>query len=171
MSAQPPTPPTFDERLSEWWKRQRAITKIAIIVSVTFPVTFGMVIAFKADRPGNAPEPAPPSGIRLAYEADRLGTAPEPIQAISSPSLYIWIPNYADTATANQLIDSYPATVRSVCAGIMGGTWTPANEPDYWNYFDICAVNAQLGFADPSGVATIGCASANSGCKKYSLRQ
>ncbi len=171
MSAASPTPPTFDDRLLKWWKRKLPITKFTIIVGVIFAVTFVMVIAYKANSPNTAPEPTIASSIQLEYEADGSGTASESTQAISSQSSFIWIPNYADSATANQLINSYPTTVINVCTGIMGGVWTPANEPDYWNYFDICAVNAQLGFADPSGVATAGCASANSGCNKYTLRQ
>lgn len=167
MSTKPPHPPTFVERLSEWWKRQRSITKTAIIVGGIFVVTFVMVRASNSD----IPEAAPQRTMAVGSEANRLKTAREPTSVISLQDLYIWIPNYADPATAHQLINSYPETVRNVCAGIMGGAWTPANEPDYWNYFDICAVNAQLGFADPSGVATAGCVSAKSGCQKYTLRQ
>ena len=161
MSAQSPPPPTAAERLSEWWKRQRAITKIAIIVGVIFAVTSLVVTTIKSDKSGTAPEPTMASGAHLRHE---------PAQAASSQSLYIWIPNYADPATANHLINSYPETVITVCTGIMGGVWTPSTDPDYWKYFDICAVNAQLGFADPSGVATDGCVLASSGCKKYTLR-
>lgn len=84
---------------------------------------------------------------------------------------YIWIPNYADPYMADKLINSYPATVISVCTGIFGRAWSPATDPYFWETFDICAVNAQSGFPDPTGVATKGCVSSASGCKKYQLRR
>ena len=58
---------------------------------------------------------------------------------------YIWIPKYADPRMADKMINSYPATVVTLCRGIFGGAWSP-NDPGYWETFDICAVNAQLGF-------------------------
>ena len=86
-------------------------------------------------------------------------------------TFYIWIPDYADPAVASKLINSYPETVRTTCAGIMGGAWTPATDPDFWAFYDICAVNAQLGFPDPTGISTAGCALASSGCKRHALRK
>ena len=83
---------------------------------------------------------------------------------------YIWIPRYADPRMADKMINSYPATVVTLCRGIFGGAWSP-NDPGYWETFDICAVNAQLGFPDPTGVATKGCVSSTSGCKKYRLKE
>ena len=83
---------------------------------------------------------------------------------------YIWIPKYADPRMADKMINSYPATVVTLCRGIFGGAWSP-NDPGYWETFDICAVNAQLGFPDPTGVATKGCVSSASGCKRYRLKE
>ena len=87
----------------------------------------------------------------------------------STPT-YIWIPKYADPFMADKMINSYPATVVTLCTGIFGGAWSP-NDANYWETFDICAVNAQLGFPDPTGVATKGCVSKTSGCKKYQLKR
>ena len=85
---------------------------------------------------------------------------------------YIWIPEYADPFMADKMVNSFPATVVTLCTGIFGGVWSP-NDPNsnFWETFDICAVNAQLGFPDPTGVATKGCALESSGCKKYQLRR
>ena len=87
----------------------------------------------------------------------------------STPT-YIWIPKHADPFMADKMINSYPATVVTLCTGIFGGAWSP-NDPNYWETFDICAVNAQLGFPDPTDVATKGCVSKTSGCKKYQLKR
>ena len=85
---------------------------------------------------------------------------------------YIWIPKYADPFMADKMVNSFPATVVTLCTGIFGGVWSP-NDPNsnFWETYDICAVNAQLGFPDPTGVATKGCALESSGCKKYRLRR
>ena len=98
--------------------------------------------------------------------ATPLPTAVE--RRTDSPPTYIWIPKYADPFMADIMINSFPATVVTLCTGIFGGAWSP-NDPNYWETFDICAVNAQLGFPDPTGVATKGCALETSGCKKYRL--
>ena len=101
--------------------------------------------------------------------ATPLPTAATPMTSPSgSTPTYIWIPKYADRFMADKMINSHPATVVTLCTGIFGGVWSP-NDPNYWETFDICAVNAQLGFPDPTGVATKGCVSKTSGCKKYQL--
>ena len=83
---------------------------------------------------------------------------------------HIWIPAYADPGMAERLVNSYLETVVTICGGVMGGAWTP-RDPGYWEAFDICAVNAQLGFADHTGVATEGCMSEASECRRYELRR
>ena len=87
----------------------------------------------------------------------------------STPT-YIWIPKYADPFMADKMVNSYPATVVTLCTGIFGGAWSPG-DPNYWGTFDICAVNAQLGFPDPTDIATKGCVSKSSECKKYQLKR
>ena len=100
-----------------------------------------------------------------ATESSRAGA-----NLTGSTPTYIWIPKYADPRMADKMINSYPATVVTLCTGIFGGAWSP-NDPGYWETFDICAVNAQLGFPDPTGVATKGCVSSTSECKKYQLKR
>ena len=96
--------------------------------------------------------------------------APTATRGPDSTPTYIWIPKYADPRMADKMINSYPATVVTLCRGIFGGAWSP-NDPGYWETFDICAVNAQLGFPDPTDVATKGCVSSASGCKRYRLKE
>ena len=120
------------------------------------------------------PSPAPtaehktesPAVVRATVVARRTAVA----RHTDSTPTYIWIPKYADPFMADKMINSYPATVVTLCTGIFGGAWSP-NDPNYWETFDICAVNAQLGFPDPTGVATKGCVSKTSGCKKYQLKR
>ena len=120
------------------------------------------------------PSPAPtaehkavsPAVVRATAAARRTAVA----RRTDSTPTYIWIPKYADPFMADKMINSYPATVVTLCTGIFGGAWSP-NDPNYWETFDICAVNAQLGFPDPTGVATKGCVSKTSGCKKYQLKR
>ena len=102
----------------------------------------------------------PPAVVRATAVARRTDSTPT----------YIWIPKYADPFMADQMINSYLATVVTLCTGIFGGAWSPG-DPNFWETLDICAVNAQLGFPDPTGVATKGCVSKNSGCEKYHLKR
>ena len=87
----------------------------------------------------------------------------------STPT-YIWIPKYADPFMADKMVNYYLPTLVTLCTGIFGGVWS-VSEPNYWEIFDICAVNAQLGFPDPTGVATRGCVLESSGCRKYQLKR
>ena len=80
--------------------------------------------------------------------------AAPPPRAATTPA-YIWIPKYADPFMADKMVNSYPSTVVTLCTGIFGGAWSPG-DPNYWETFDICAVNAELGFPDPTGIATQG---------------
>ena len=102
----------------------------------------------------------PPTPIPKAAPPPRAATTPA----------YIWIPKYADPFMADKMVNSYPSTVVTLCTGIFGGAWSPG-DPNYWETFDICAVNAQLGFPDPTGIATRGCASSASECKRYRLKE
>ena len=111
-------------------------------------------------------EPASPTVVRATVVARRTAVA----HRTDSTPTYIWIPKYADPFIADKMINSYPATVVTLCTGILGGAWSP-NDPNYWETFDICAVNVQLGFPDPTGVATKGCVSKTSECKKYQLKR
>ena len=129
--------------------------RVLIILAVTLIVLEALACGPEASPTATTPNRGNPTAV-----ARRTDSTPT----------YIWIPKYADPFMADKMVNSYPATVVTLCTGIFGGVWSPG-DPNYWETFDICAVNAQLGFPDPTGIATKGCVSKSSECKKYQLKR
>lgn len=138
--------------------------KIAVLLT--------LLVACQTLEPYATPTPTIdwPGILGGARERDHSRQDPSTPKPTPTAAAYIWIPVYADPGMAERLVNSYLETVVTTCTGVMGGAWTP-RDPGYWEAFDICAVNAQLGFRDPTGVATEGCVSDASECRRYELKR